>query len=213
MKKNDSFLGKILLTILIIVFSIVVVYASFYSSLQTALKPPVEITLENYGPEIKSKINSNDIISIKGTPDLLVQVSQEPLESSTDQIIYHYAGLKEYGFDFVVRIKRSKLESVSQTFTGRVVGINETDFKNRIRASLNKELSFNEQANRGFGLDLDENTKKQIIANSAGQFSNSALLILDGEVVSIDKVYNQIISNTIALSAILIAIFNKKIFY
>ena len=211
-KRKSNFISRLFYLLLICSVSIGIGYLVYAPQLNKLSKPLLEITPENYGPEIKKNIEINDIISILGTPDLMMQVSQEPLKKNSESISYFYAGLKEYGFDFVVRLKKSKLTSIQQTFKGRVININDTNFKNRIKTSLNKEINFNEQSNKIFAESLDEKTKKQIIANSAGQFSNTTLLILDEEYITLNDVYVQMLMSIIGLAVVLISIFYKKIF-
>ncbi len=212
-RNKTTLVSRMFYLLLFFGVSLGISYFVNYTQIQILSKPLIEITPENYGPEIKKKISMNDIVSIVGTPDFMMQVSQEPLKKNSQSITYFYTGLKEYGFDFVVRIKKYKLVSSQQNFKGRVLNINDTDFKTRIKNSLNKEINLNEQANRSFAENLDEKTKNQIIANSSGQFTNSTLLILDEEYMTLQDLYVQMFLGVFGWTAILVAIFNKKIFY
>lgn len=212
-KRKSTLVSRMFYLLLFLGISLVISYFVNFTQIQILSKPILEITPENYGPEIKKKISINDIVSIVGTPDLMMQVSQEPLKKNSQSTIYFYTGLKEYGFDFVVRMKKSKLISSQQNFKGRVININDTDFKNRIKNSLNKEINLNEQSNRSFAENLDEKTKNQIVANSSGQFTNSTLLVLDEEYMTLQDLYVQVFLSVLGWASILIAIFNKKIFY
>ncbi|RMD77311.1 hypothetical protein D6810_01325 [Candidatus Dojkabacteria bacterium] len=212
MRKKPSLLRSIFFVFALVGISAGIVSFSYSEQLRLLSKPILEINPETYSPQVKSSIEKGTIVRISGTPNLLIQVSQEPSKDVKNPIIYHYAALKEYGFDFVVRIKRSKLNSKFNTFQGKVLGINDTEFGNRIKNGLNKEINFADQVNKELSSEIDDAVKKLIAVNSAGQFSNDALLVLDEEVLDYYQLYQSLITNTVLLSIFFIAVFKRSIF-
>lgn len=213
-KKKFNIFKTIFGVLLILVISVVLVGALNMQYIEQARKPILEITPETYSVEVKRAIQKGDVVQITGTPDLLLQVSQEPVEQNTEsnEIIYHYAGLKEYGFDFVVKMKRGKLESKQQVFRGKVIGINDTSFEGRIRNALNREINFDDSMNREISSEIDQSSKDQIKAKSVGNFTSSTLMVLDEDVINLDQIYNNMIWHVTLLSFLLIAIFKRYIF-
>ena len=203
--------------IFIVVISFGVVYFIFQDELDIATRPVKVITADNYTSNVKSQIEYGDTVQITGTPNLLNQVSQEGdilLEDgdTTQGIQYHYAGLKEYGFDFVVRITPGKLFAEEQTFTGRVDGLTKTEFGNRIKNSLNKPLSFEDGVNEEASRELDEESQQQIADQSEANFTSSTLLILDNDIPDENEVYLTMLFWGALMSTFFITLFRKSIF-
>lgn len=213
-KKEFNILRTVFRILVVLVISVGIVGILNIQYIEQAQKPVLEITPDTYSVEVKRLIQKGDVVQILGTPDLMLQVSQEPVnpEATVDDIIYHYAGLKEYGFDFVVRIKRGKLESSEQVFRGKVIGINETNFEGRIRTALNREINFDDSVNRDISAEIDQSSKDQIRAKSVGSFTSSTLMILDEDELKLDQIYNNMVWHTTLLSLLLLAIFKKNIF-
>jgi len=208
-------LKSIFFILLFITISVAVVGFLNKGSLDVANNPVKKITPDTYNESIKQSIKFDDIIEITGTPDLLHQVSQEPLNDKDEgakRNVYYYVGLKEYGFDFVVRVRRGRVNSKTQTFTGRVTGLSRTEFGTRIKNSLNKPVNFEDSVNREIANELDEESKKQIEDKSSAKFTDSTFLVLDGEVISLNEVYSNIILHSTLLSLFLITIFRKTVF-
>mgnify|MGYP001331291797 FL=1 len=200
--------------IIVVILSFVIVYVLNKGTLDKASRPIKEISSENYTEAIKNQIEIDDTVSIKGTPNLLAQVSQESLvtgSTSERKIDYYYVGLKEYGFDFVVRIIPGKLTAEEQTFTGRVTGLASTEFGTRIKNSLNKPINFDESVNEQASNELDTESKEQLSQKSEANFANSTLLILDEEVVEYSTAFGTVVFWTAILSVFLITLFRKKI--
>lgn len=201
--------------ILIIAVSAGVVFILNKGYIDNANREIIEVTPENYNENIKKSLNNDDIVKITGTPNLLQQVSQEPTNDKDEEArknIYYYVGLKEYGFDFVVKIKKGKVVSQSQTFTGKITGLSQTEFGTRIKNSLNKPVNFDETVNREIAAELDEESKAQIADKSTAKFTDSTLLVLDDEVVNLNGIYTNIIIYSSILSIFLITFFRKRVF-
>lgn len=201
--------------IIVVILSFAVVFFLNKDSLDKSSRPIKELTADNYTDSIKKQIEIDDTVSIKGTPNLLNQVSQESLidgSSSDRKIDYYYVGLKEYGYDFVVRIKPGKLNAEMQTFTGKVIGLSQTEFGLRIKNSLNKPINFDESVNQQASNELDSESKDQLSLKSEANFTNNTLLILDGEVIEYSNVIGGIVFWSSILSLFLITLFRKRIF-
>lgn len=201
--------------IVIVVISFVAIFFLNKSTLDKASRPVKEIEPANYTEAIKKQIEIDDTVSIKGTPNLLNQVSQESLvtgSTSEREIDYYYVGLKEYGFDFVVRIIPGKLKAEEQTFVGRVTGLASTEFGTRIKNSLNKPINFDESVNSQASNELDAESKEQLSQKSEANFTNATLLIMDEEVVEYSTVFGTIVFWTAILSVFLVTLFRRKIF-
>ncbi|BCX13479.1 MAG: hypothetical protein KatS3mg085_011 [Candidatus Dojkabacteria bacterium] len=204
----------------IIFFSLIsfgIVYGLYMDQIASVQKPVTKITPENYSPSIKQQIEYGDIVEITGTPDLLHQVSQEgEIESEdgskTEGIQYYYVGLKEYGYDFVVRINPGKLFSETQTFKGKVTGLTQTDFGNRIKNSLNKPINFQDSVNKEAAKELDVEFQEEIAQQSEANFTSSTLLILDNEIVNKNDIYAKVFFWGVLLDIFLIAVFRKVVF-
>lgn len=162
------------------------------------------ITKDNFqGPK---DITIGSVISIQGTPDVINAVSMEL--RNDDTAIAYFAPLQEYGKNFVVRIKRSQLQSRMQTFTGEVVGLTQTEYQNRIRTELNKPVRLTDQDRA----DLDAQTIQELQDKTTNDFSSATLLIQDGQVPSASVTYSNIAFWSVILSIVFITIFRKKIF-
>lgn len=213
MRENP--IKSIVLIILVLIISGGVVYFLNRGFIETANKEVKSISPENYSENSKNDVQIGDIIEITGTPNLLQQVSQEPTNDNDEEArrnTFYYVGLKEYGFDFVVRVKVGKVNSEQQTFIGQVTGLSNTEFGTRIKNSLNKPINFDESINREIAGELDEESKKQIEDKSIAKFTDSTLLVLDGEVVDLNGIYANIVFHTLILSVFVITLFRKKIF-
>ncbi len=201
--------------IIVVVVSFVLVYFLNKGALDKSSRPIKEITAENYTEVIKNQVEIDDTVSIKGTPNLLAQVSQESLvtgSTSERKIDYYYVGLKEYGFDFVVRIIPGKLKAEEQTFVGRVTGLASTEFGTRIKNSLNKPINFDESVNEQASNELDKESKDLLAQKSEANFTNSTLLVLDEEVVSYSTAFGTVVFWSAILSVFMITLFRKKVF-
>ena len=213
MKSNP--IKSIFLILLIIGLSASIIYVLNKSYIDTAQKEIKEITSETYNEAAKAEIQFNDIVKITGTPDLLHQVSQEPTNDKDEEgkkNIYYYVGLEEYGYDFIVKVKKGKVISESQTFTGKVIGLSQSEFGTRIKNSLNKPINFDDSVNKTISKELDDESMKQIADRSTAKFTDSTFLVLDGEVVNLDGIYSNIVIYTTLLSLFLITFFRKKVF-
>ena len=205
----------ILKIVMIIIFAFGAIYLLNKGTLDKAARPIKEVTGTNYTEAIKNQIQIDDTVQITGTPDLLNQVSQESLTpgSSTERRIeYYYVSLKEYGFDFVVRISPGKLIAKEQVFTGKAIGLAQSDFGTRIKNSLNKPLNFDESVNALASAELDDISKEQLSKKSEANFTNSTLLIMDEEVTEFSSIFGSIIFWTGVLTLFLIALLKKQVF-
>lgn len=211
-RKNPVKTVFLMLICITISFGLVIILNNQY--LEQAARPVKVVQPEGYLESQKAQIQLGDIVQITGTPNLLYQVSQEPTDKSQDPnaVVYHYVGLKEYGFDFVVKIKKGKLESTKQTFIGKVNGISKTEFGSRIKNALNKPINFDEAVNEEVAKELDETSQSQIAQRSEGKFTDNSLLVLDEEVINVNEVYANIVIHSTLLSVFLVAFFRKKIF-
>jgi len=200
---------------IVVILSFALVYLLNKNTLDKSSRPIKEVSANNYTEAIKNQIEVDDTVTITGTPNLLNQISQESFQvnsTSERKIDYYYIGLKEYGYDFVVKIKPGKLEAKQQIFTGRVTGLAQTEFGTRIKNSLNKPLNFDESVNSQAASELDIESKTQLSDKSVANFSNTTLLLMDEEVVEYSTVFGSIVFWTATLSVFLITLFRKQIF-
>lgn len=199
---------------LIVAGSFLAVYLLNKGYLDTAQKEVVEINPDKFSEDSKNAIEYGDIVKITGTPNLLQQVSQEPTKTSdlSDKTTYYYVGLKEYGFDFVVKVKKGKVVSESQTFIGKVTGLSNTEFGSRIKNSLNKPINFDDSVNQEISKELDQESKDKISTQSEAKFTDTTLLVLDEEVIDLNGIYTNIIMYSVVLSVFFITLFRKRIF-
>lgn len=146
------------------------------------------------------------IVEITGTPDLLNAVTME--ERNTGRGLSYFVPLKEYGTNFVVELRSSKLRSETQKFIGEVTGINQTDYDKRIKAVLNKPVELND-ADRA---ELDPDTIDLLIKDTTVEFPNSALILFDGQVPEQGNVLTSIGFWTIIIGISLTTIFRRSVF-
>jgi hypothetical protein len=210
-------LRSLFIILLFSIFSFGLFYWLYLNEINIAKKPIRQVSPENYSSSIKNQIFYGDVIEITGTPDLLHQVSQEGKiinEDGTkkDGIQYYYVGLKEYGHDFVIRISPGKLFSEQQTFKGKVVGLTQTEFGNRIKNSLNKPINFNDSVNKEASKELDIESQEEIASQSKANFTSSTLLVLDNEITNINDIYAKVFFWGVLLDIFLIAVFRKIVF-
>lgn len=204
---------SLFLSVLIILISAFLVYFFYRDDLSIANRAVKVITPENYNDSVRDSIKNDDIIEITGTPNLLFQISQETeSEDGEKQIEYYYAGLKEYGYDFVVKIVPGKLFSKTQTFKGKVTGLSQTEFGSRIKNSLNKEINFEDSVNTDAANEIDEESRDQLSLRSAANFTSATFLVLDEEVPSTNRLYFNIGVWTFVISVFFITLFRKTIF-
>lgn len=193
--------------------SFTIVYLLNKSTLDMAQKEARSITPEQYNEEVKNSLQYGSILTITGTPNLLKQVSQESKEIIDESAIqYYYVALKEYDEDFVIRMKPGKLTGGMQSFTGRLISLDDTEFGTRIKNSLNNSIDLSEEENQAAGSQLDPDSKNIIAESSKGTFTNETFLILDENVISERQVVLGIALWTSVLSLFLITLFRKKIF-
>ncbi len=207
----------VFLILLITAISFGGVYFLYRNDLSMANKPVKVVKPDNYTDKLLQEISFDDVVEITGTPDLLRQVSQEG-ERLNDEgetirsVDYYYVGLKEYGYDFVVKIKPGKLFAKEQTFRGRVTGLSKTEFENRIKNSLNKEINFQDSVNEEAAKEIDAETQGQLSERSKANFTSSTLLVLDNETINEKEIYTKVIFWGILLSVFLTTLFRKTIF-
>lgn len=207
----------VFLILLIIIISFGGVYFLYKDDLSLANKAVKVVKPENYTDKLLQEISYDDVVEITGTPDLLKQVSQEGAKlndegQSEKSVDYYYVGLKEYGYDFVIRIKPGKLFAKQETFRGRVTGLTKTEFDNRIKNSLNKEINFQDSVNEEAAKEIDAETQGQLSERSKANFTSSTLLILDNETINEKEVYIKVIFWGILASVFLITLFRKTVF-
>ena len=178
-----------------------------------AQKEARSVTSENYNDELKNSLQFGSIVTITGTPNLLKQVSQESKEVTDESAIqYYYVALKEFNEDFIVRIKPGKLNAESQSFTGKLIRLSDTEFGTRIKNSLNNSIDLSEEENVDASNQLDVDSKNLIAENSKGNFSNETLLILDEDIINERQVMLGIALWTTVLSLFLITLFRRIVF-
>lgn len=209
---------KIFLVLLVIAISFGGVYVFFKNDLDKASRDVKVVTKDNYTSNVKAQIAYGDTIEITGTPNLLLQVSQEGdvlLEdgASDKNIQYYYVGLQEYGYDFVVRIAPGKLFAKEQSFKGEVTGLTKNEFGNRIKNSLNKPISFEDSVNLEAGKEIDIESQEQISSQSEANFTSSTLLVLDNQIQDKNEIYISMLFWSTLMSAFLITLFRKNILY
>jgi len=193
--------------------SFTIVYLLNKNSLDVAQNEEKEITPDNYNSDIKSSLAAGSMIKITGTPDLLRQISQEKKDTTdTNGIQYYYVALKEYGSDFVIKIKPGKLNDQKQTFEGKLVHISDTSFGSQIKNALNNPINFDDKVNQDAAAELDSDAKNLISESSKGDFSDSTFVVLDGEVLNSRQIILGIILWTTVLSLFLITLFRRIVF-
>jgi len=193
--------------------SFTIVYLLNKNSLDVAQNEEKEITPDNYNSDIKSSFAAGSMIKITGTPDLLKQISQEKKDTTdTNGIQYYYVALKEYGSDFVIKIKPGKLNDQKQTFEGKLVHISDTSFGSQIKNALNNPINFDDKVNQDAAAELDSDAKNLISESSKGDFSDSTFVVLDGEVLNSRQIILGIILWTTVLSLFLITLFRRIVF-
>lgn len=131
-------------------------------------------------------INFGDVIEITGTPDLLNSVSMEDKDSS--EVLTYYVPFKEYGTNYVVQIKKTKLRSEPQTFTGIATGLTTTEHENRIRNRLNRPVELSDQDR----VDLDPDTIEILTNQTTNEFTSKTILIQDEKLPDANQVYASI---------------------
>ncbi|MCA9379080.1 hypothetical protein KC640_01505 [Candidatus Dojkabacteria bacterium] len=131
-------------------------------------------------------INFGDVVEVTGTPDLLNAVSLE--DRNGGEIYEYFVPLKEYGTTFVVQIKKSKLRTEQQTFTGITTGLASTEHDTRIKNRLNKPVELDDQDRA----DLDADTIEILTEQTTNEFTSKTILIFDGEVPEPANVYTSI---------------------
>lgn len=208
-----NYFRSIFISLLIILVSAFVVYFLYRDDLSVANRPIKVITPETYNDSIRDSIEYDDVVEITGTPNLLFQISQETeSEDGERSIDYYYTGLKEYGYDFVVKIIPGKLNSTTQTFKGRVTGLSQTEFGSRVKNSLNKEISFEDSVNQDAANEIDEESQEQLSLKSAANFTSATFLVLDEETPDTGKIYFNLAVWTFVISLFIITLFRKPIF-
>lgn len=163
------------------------------------------ITPENVA-EIKDTLRNNDIVKISGTVNFLYLVKDE------DSPNFYFAGLKEFGEEFIIKIRADKLILNKQEFTGKVVQLSNDSFSERLVNAINAPLDFSDEQNKQLKDQLNEAARKKITESSRGDFTDLSILILDGEVVNKDQIYTNIIIVFGITSIFLLTLFRKKIF-
>src|SRR6185369_13144554 len=111
-------LGYILFVFFI---SAIISYIASSAALDLISREIKTITPENVG-ELKDTLRNNDIIKVSGTVNFLYLVKDE------DTANYYFAGLKEFGEDFIVKIRADKLVLDKQDFVGKVVQLSNDSF-------------------------------------------------------------------------------------
>ncbi len=195
---------SIIILLVILAISVGIVFAFNYSAVSRAVKPWTVITPQSFTDT--KNINVGDIVQITGTPDLLNAVSLEDRDTSTS--LSYYVPLKEYGANFVVQIKKSKLHTSSQTFVGTVDGLTNTAFGTRIRNSLNKPVELSD-ADRS---ELDPDTINILTQQTTNEFSSKTLIINDGDIPDTNAVYANIAFWSALLFAAVTTLLRRFIF-
>jgi len=197
-------LKTIIILLVLFALSIFVVYLFNASAVAKATTPHSVVTPETFTDT--KNISAGDVIEITGTPDLLNAVSME--DRNTNNALLYYVPLKEYGVNFVVEIKKSKLRTESQTFTGTVEGLTNTEFGTRIRNSLNKPVELSD-ADRG---ELDSETINILTDQTTNEFTSKTLIVQDGKIPDPGSVYANIIFWATLLFAAIVTLFRRFIF-
>jgi hypothetical protein len=191
-----------------------IVYFLNKDYIDIANKEVITIKPETFTESVRNSVEFDDIVEITGTPNLLQQVSQESSRNTEDSVrnTYYYVGLKEYGYSFVVRVKKGKVVTQQQTFKGIVTGLSRTEFGTRIKNSLNKPINFDDSVNRDISRELDDEIKKKISDQSVAEFTDSTFLILDEEVVELNHIYSNILMYSAMSTIFVVTVFRKRIF-
>lgn len=193
--------------------SFTAVYLLNKNNLDMAQKEARTINPETYNSEVKNSLQFGSVLTINGTPNLLKQVSQESKEQTDDSAVqYYYVALKEYGEDFIIKIKPGKLNAQSQTFTGKLIHLGDTEFGTRIKNALNNTIDLSDEENLDAGNQLDIDSRNLIAENSKGNFTNETFLVVDEDVLNERQVVLGIALWTSVLSLFLITLLRKKVF-
>lgn len=184
--------------------SAVVVTAVNWGEISRVTGPVRQITPENF-TGVKD-ITPGQIVQVTGTPDVLNAVS---MEGRNDNLaVYYFAPLKEYGTNFIVRVKKTKLNSNSQTFTGQIIGLTQTEYDARIRTALNKPVTLTDTERA----ELDTQTINDLTEQTTNNFTGATLLILEGEIPDPGVTVSNVIFWTFVLFIVLVTTFRKYVF-
>lgn len=194
------------LILLIIFLALSIGMVAFFNrdSIVKANSSHYKITPDTFGGV--DAVPTGEIVEVTGTPDLLNAVSLEKKENG--EAVYYYVPLKEYGTSIVVRIKKAKLKSESQTFIGTVTGLTKTEYDTRIRNVLNKPVELTDN-DRG---DLDADTITLLTDQTTKDFNSKSLLLIDGETIDTGSLYAYITFWTVILFAGGVTMFRHYIF-
>jgi len=206
MMKNAvrTFLFILILLILSLVISLVV------SSplIQTLNNPSIKITPDNF-VNAKSSITDNSIVEIEGTINPYNLVGDN---NSSDKSTVYYAGLSEYGNNFIVKFKPNKLITAQQKFIGKIVRLGDDAFSNNLINAINSPINSNPVVSDMLKQQFDTTVVNKIADYSKANYDKTAILILDGEFVANQQIYLNVIISFIILSALFLTLFRKKIF-
>lgn len=175
-------------SIIYLVILAVVIYGAVFvlnkGNLDKVSAQRITITPENV---VATKdINFGDVVEITGTPDLLNAVSMEDKDDA--EIFTYYVPFKEYGTNYVVQMRKTKLRSEQQTFAGIATGLVSTAHENRIRNRLNRPVELTDQDR----VDLDPDTIEILTNQTTNEFTSKTILIQDEKLPSADQVYASI---------------------
>lgn len=151
-------------------------------------------------------INYGDIVQLTGTPDLLNAVGLE--DRTTGNIYEYYVPLQEYDSNFIIQIKKSKLRTELQTFTGVVTGLTREEYSTRIRNVLNKpvELTDDDRA------ELDSDTIQILSEQTTRDFTSKTLMVIDDQIPDVNSVYANIVFWSLLLGVAGVTFFRHQIF-
>jgi hypothetical protein len=184
--------------------SAVIVTAINWGEISRVTGPVKQVTPENF-TGIKD-ITTGQIIQITGTPDVLNAVS---MEGRNDNLaVYYYVPLKEYGTNFIIRVKKTKLNSSPQSFTGQVIGLTQTEYDARIRTALNKPVTLTDTERA----ELDTQTINDLTEQTTNNFSGATLLVLEGEIPDPGVTVSNVIFWSFVLFIVLTTTFRKFVF-
>ncbi len=146
--------------------------------------------------DIKNKVEDNQVVQIEGTinPYFVLKF---------DDNIY-YSSLKEYGFNYIVKFNKSKLNFTKQTFTGKILkfGSYSPDIVKKLNDPVNLQTANIDQ----FGQVVMD----QVTSLTSGKF-DGAILINDGELIDKNTIYFNISLFFIVALILLILVFRKQI--
>lgn len=184
--------------------SALIVTAINWGEISRVTGPVKQVTPDNF-TGIKD-VATGQIIQITGTPDVLNAVSMEGRNDSL--AVYYYVPLKEYGTNFIVRVKKTKLNSTTQTFTGEVIGLTQTEYDARIRTALNKPVTLTDTERA----ELDTQTINDLTDQTTNNFSGATLLVLEGEIPDPGVTISNVIFWSFVLFIVLTTTFRKFVF-